>query len=253
MKKRKTPKKTAKKASKSSPGKRLRLSKKPLKKISRKSFKSKKLEIKAPAPIPQPAEFRPQPVPQAPAGFELPSRYGDNRLVLLVRDPWWIFAYWEVTPELEREVLERVRRQGSFPEKTVLRVHDVTDAVLENPHPFFDIEIGQANNWYVDVGQPDRQWQAQIGIRTPEGKFFALVTSNVVRTPRYGASNVLDEEWLLPDDLYWKLFGASSGFGKSVSSLNAQQILERYLKSIVSSPGGPAAKAKSAAATQNKP
>ena len=240
MKKKKIVKKSPKKALKRVPKKTLRkpvkVSKRPSKRITRKSFKNKKLAIKKPLPLlQQPVPIEPRPAPQGPVGFELPSGYGDNRLVLMVRDPWWVFAYWEVTPELEREVLERVSRQGSFPEKTVLRVHDVTDQGLENPHPFFDIEIGQANNWYVDVGQPNRQWQAQIGIRTPEGKFFALVTSNVVRTPRYGASDVLDEEWLMPDDLYWKLFGASSGYGKSVSSLDARQILERYRKTIVSS------------------
>ena len=28
--------------------------------------------------------------------FRFPSGYGDNKIVLLARDPWWIFAYWEI-------------------------------------------------------------------------------------------------------------------------------------------------------------
>ena len=35
--------------------------------------------------------------------FELPAQYGQNKLVLLVRDPWWVYAYWEVTDSKRRE------------------------------------------------------------------------------------------------------------------------------------------------------
>ena len=28
----------------------------------------------------------------------LPVYYEEDKLVLLIRDPWWIYAYWEVTP-----------------------------------------------------------------------------------------------------------------------------------------------------------
>jgi len=74
----------------------------------------------------------------------------------------------------------------------------------------------------------------EVGVRTREGRFFMLVRSNVVRTPRFGVSDVLDEEWMLPDELYWKLFGMS-GLGRQKSSLDVREILERYLKSVVSS------------------
>jgi len=28
---------------------------------------------------------------------DLPGGYGKDRLVLQVRDPWWLHAYWEIT------------------------------------------------------------------------------------------------------------------------------------------------------------
>jgi hypothetical protein len=31
-------------------------------------------------------------------GFELPSGYGDNKILLLVRDPYWVYSYWEISP-----------------------------------------------------------------------------------------------------------------------------------------------------------
>ena len=178
-------------------------------------------------PAPVEASFSPKP-----SGFELPAAYGDNKLVLLVRDPWWLYAYWETTPEREREVLGLVRSSGLSVETKVLRVYDVTDKEWPDTHTFFDIEIGIANNWYVDVGKPDRQWIAELGFRAHGGRFFSLVRSNRVRTPRFGVSDVLDEEWLLPDDLYWKIFGLSGGFGKPKSSLEVREVLERYLRGL---------------------
>ncbi len=170
------------------------------------------------------------------APFDLPTAYGEDKLVLLVRDPWWIFAYWEVTPRRGQEVRDEIQRLGLREQKTVLRVYDVTDAAPQNAHSHFDIELNfMTDNWTIDVGAPDRQWMAELGIRTQDGRFFVLVRSNVVRTPRFGVSQVLDEEWLLPDELYWKIFGLSGGFGGQKSSLDMREILERYLKGIVSS------------------
>ncbi len=206
----------------------------------RKFIKNKHLEDPvALKPIERPANNAPQFFQNSEASF--PSFYHENKAALLVRDPWWIFAYWEVTPEREREVYGEIARAGLTPEKTVLRVYDVTDAV-SNGHKssFFDIELNfPVNNWYIDVEKPDRQWAAEIGIRTHGGRFFMLVRSNTVRTPRYGVSDILDEEWMLPDELYWKIFGLSCGFGKQRSSADVKEILERYLKNIASSENSP--------------
>lgn len=161
--------------------------------------------------------------------FGLEPRYQDNKIVLLVRDPWWIYAYWEVTLARQTEVRAHIQRQGLSQDKTVLRVYDAVGA-------WFDIEAGFADNWHIDVGAPDSEWVAELGIRTREGPFFAWVRSNKVRTPRFGISDVIDEEWMLPEDLYWKLFGLSGGLAHPRSSLEVQEVMRRYLRSLVSSP-----------------
>ena len=171
-----------------------------------------------------------------PKRFELPETYGDNKLVLLVRDPWWLYAYWETTQQKNDEVRGRIYELGLEPHKTVLRVYDVTDTDPSRPNSYFDIELNfMVNNWTIDVGVSDREWMVELGIRTKDGQFFMLVRSNIVRTPRYGVSHILDEEWLLPDELYWKIFGLSGGFSERKSSLEMRDILERYFKGILSS------------------
>jgi hypothetical protein len=181
---------------------------------------------------------------QAGDGWQFPQRYGVDQLVLLVRDPWWLFAYWEVTPEQESRVSERLSRDGRQADRKVLRVYDVTE---RGQRPFFDIEVHPlADNWYIDVGAPDREWEAEYGIRARGGEFYALVRSNRVRTPRYGISDVIDEEWMMPDDLYWKLLGRSGGLIDAKSSLEVRRYLDRYLKQNLSSEA-PATRAPGAA------
>lgn len=226
-KKTKVPKKIFKKAA--SPLR--KIARKIKSKIVRKSLKN--MDVKK---LFSPIFEKPAGLPSGPSpktnGFELPAVYGENKLVLLVRDPWWLYAYWEATPEREQEVLGFVRSSGLSIEAKVLRIYDVTDKEWPDTHAFFDIEVGIANNWYVDVGKPDRQWITELGFRAHGGRFFSLVRSNCVRTPRFGVSDVLDEEWLLPDDLYWKIFGLSGGLGRQKSSLAVREVLERYLRGL---------------------
>lgn len=168
--------------------------------------------------------------------FQLPQNYGDNKIVLLVRDPWWIYAYWEITDCRMGEVRDQIQKLGLSAKQTVLRVYDVTDTSIERANSFFDIQLHvMTDNWMIDVGNPNRQWIVDLGIRTHDGQFFVLVRSNLVRTPRFGISDVIDEEWMMPDELYWKLFGMSGGFSSNKSSLDLKGVLERYLKGSVSS------------------
>ena len=170
-----------------------------------------------------------------PADLRLPASYGEDKLALLVRDPWWLFAYWEVTPTRQEEVVREVKRSGHRSWKTVLRVYDVTQSSLEKSRSFFDIELNfYTDNWYIDVGQPDREWMAQIGLRAANGSFFALVSSNRVRTPSFGISDVLDEEWMLPEDVYYQLIGMS-GLNAQQGSMDIRKMLEKYLSRLVSS------------------
>lgn len=212
-----------------------------LKKLAKKSAQKKQIKKKAKKPL----KFLPDneirqslasnPMPKN-MGPELPNRYGEDKLVLLVRDPWWLYTYWEVTPQNERSVHEKVKRSGEKIDRTVLRVYDVTEAAQNKNGSFFDIEIANfSDNWYVDVGSPDRDWVAELGIRSNSGAFYPMLRSNTVRTPRYGVSDVVDEEWMMPDELYWQLLGRSGGLWDAKSSLEVRRYLMRYLKSNVSS------------------
>lgn len=180
----------------------------------------------------------PTPQYRSPEEFQFPYGYGDNRIVVMVRDPWWVFSYWEITHQRENEVKDKIYRKGLMPAKSVLRVYDVTDVEFNgrNAHSSFNIELaGLANNWYINVGTPNRAWIIEIGIIANNGEFFVLARSNCVKTPRFGMSDVIDEEWMCQEDDYWRMFGLSGGFGLGKASLAMKEMFKKRLLEQVSS------------------
>ena len=139
---------------------------------------------------------------------ELPDGYGDNRIVLMVRDPLWIFAYWEIRKDVLNGVLNTLGPLAHR-SKAVIRLYDVTDIIFNgnNAHRHFDTDVTlESKNWYLYVGLPDRVFCAEIGILTANGTFRILARSNTVRTPRAAISDVIDEKWMSIDSLYEKVF-----------------------------------------------
>ena len=155
--------------------------------------------------------------------MEIPSGYGEDRIVLMVKDPWWLFAYWEIQPATERAARSRLLPQEVAGLQTMLRVYDVTDVDFpgQPAHHSQDVPLsGLATNWYLHTDAPDRAFIVEIGLLTSTGRFLLLARSNCVRTPRFGPSDVIDEEWAVTDEQYWTLarslgdigMGASAGF-----------------------------------------
>ena len=182
----------------------------------------------------------PSPQYRRPEEFQFPYGYGDNKIVIIVRDPWWVYAYWEVTSQKENEVKERMQRKGLSPVKSILRVYDITDINFngKNAHGFFDIDLKDfANNWYINVGAPNRSWVVEIGILANNDEFFVLARSNSVRTPRFGMSDVIDEEWMCLEDDYWRMFGLSGGFGMGKASMAMREMFKKRLMQQITSGG----------------
>lgn len=117
----------------------------------------------------------------------------------MVRDPYWIHAYWEIAEDISDMVTMALGPEGWLTSKKALRVHDVTDIEFDgnNSHRSMNIDIGEhASNWYINVDRPNRSYCAELGLIGKDGNFVCLSRSNTVRTPRAGVSEVIDEEWM---------------------------------------------------------
>lgn len=126
--------------------------------------------------------------------YELPSRYGTDRLILMARDPNWLYAYWEVTHQTYAEMRERHLREWHL-SRPVLRLSDVTPGVpQEQKH--LDVYITEeADNWYVHVGRPRHTLFAEIGRLFPHSVFVPFMRSNSVTLPPDSVSGEISEEW----------------------------------------------------------
>lgn len=125
---------------------------------------------------------------------ELPEGYGETRIVTMVRDPYWLFAYWEISHSKRQEL----GLLGNHNRPMLLRVYDVTDILFNgfNAHSSFDIEINDmANNWYIKVPEPNRSYCVDLATYNEAGGFQLIARSNSALTPRDGLSEQVDEEW----------------------------------------------------------
>lgn len=181
---------------------------------------------------PRPSHYAP---PRQWGAEELPSGYGDNKIVLLVRDPYWLHGYWEITDDKKMQA-EREARAGWNELRKVLRVYDVTGVDFNgfNANKYYDIDITpEATNWYINVGEPDRSWCVDLGVITRDGKFILIARSNIVTTPRDGASDVIDEEWMSIEEDFYKLYGL--GVGSSPGKAQIKKMIKERLQKQLSS------------------
>jgi hypothetical protein len=161
-----------------------------------------------------------------------------DRLVVMVRGPYWLHAYWE----LSRQGVERAQAslgQEWHTAKPTLRVLEVSASgtTCSAESLVRDIPIhGGVNNWYVDVQDPPRSYRLDIGYLAASGKFFVMARSNVVSTPRPGSSDAIDENWSDVAQNFDKIYAMSGGYANEGSSGDLQELFEERLRRPMGSP-----------------
>lgn len=134
---------------------------------------------------------------------EFLSGHAASRLVFMVRDPFWIYAYWEIAPDDIQSLKDKLSKEEIMEAKIILRMYDVTlvDFDGNNANFYFDIEVGHnSNNWYINLYKDGVSYVGEIGLRIPDGRFFFLARSNFVHTPRIGYSPRSEQIWMKVTD-----------------------------------------------------
>ncbi|MFH1387673.1 MAG: DUF4912 domain-containing protein [bacterium] len=149
--------------------------------------------------------------------FIFPAGYGDNRIVLMVRDPNWAYTYWEISSQRLQEIAGELGKTIFNRSQKILRVYDT-----ENWR-YFDVDINsEAINWYLKMPETDHSYCVEIGFVTPDGRFIAAARSNCVTMPRDKASDLIDENWVPGDwDNIYSLSGGHSARTGSFSWLSS--------------------------------
>ena len=128
----------------------------------------------------------------------IPTSYEKTWIALIVKDPHWVYATWEISQNSLYPFLSRLEDSQS-PSRIILRVYDVTCIQFNgtNANYYFDLEVGcSANNWYVHLSMEHASYCAEIGIMAFDGTFTPLARSNFVQTPRSGHSWRTEQIWM---------------------------------------------------------
>jgi hypothetical protein len=131
---------------------------------------------------------------------KLPEMYNSTDVTLMVKDPYWIHAYWETTPSSIQEVKKKIG-VGTFKKSIyTLRIHDISapQSKVENARTHFDIDVDpKAQNWYINLWRDNVTYFADFGVRAPKGAFYPLARSNTVTTPRAATTSEMpDAIWM---------------------------------------------------------
>jgi hypothetical protein len=161
-------------------------------------------------------------------------RQAEDRLVVMVRDPYWLHAYWELAPQ-SVERAQSALGQHWHATKPVLRLfHVAADGAAKLLR---EIPIhGGVNHWYIDVQNPPQQYRLEIGYLTAGGQFYCLARSNTVTTPPAGTSDSIDENWVDIDQNADRIFAMSGGYSDRGTSLELQELLEERLRRPMGNP-----------------
>jgi hypothetical protein len=155
-----------------------------------------------------------------------------DRLVLMVRGPYWLHAYWELTPA------GVVRAQAALGEqwhssKPMLRLIKVsaTGSSTSAERVARDIPIhGGVKNWYIDVANPPETYRVEIGYLAANDRFFSLARSNTVSTPASTSSEKLDNHWTEVVENCDKIYAMSGGYSQESNASELQELLEERLR-----------------------
>jgi hypothetical protein len=154
-----------------------------------------RVSVRGPAPTPvteeeriESSKYLARDIPKRRRRFEeerflFPETYEVDRVRLLVKDPEWLFAHWDVSPGAWKALHEELGERAMALSKLTLRVEDPSNGALTVillPHG--------ARNWYLRTQAVSRAYRAELGLTTPSGAFRAIATSNTVVTPRVGPS-----------------------------------------------------------------
>jgi phosphate transport system substrate-binding protein len=114
---------------------------------------------------------------------ELPAALStsrDSRVVLTPRDPRHAYAYWDITATQQAAM----QKQGG--QKLMLRLYDVTGINIsyQKPHSVHQFECDATNqDLHVSIGMGGRDYIADLGYVTTDGRWLQLARSAPIRTP----------------------------------------------------------------------
>ena len=163
-----------------------------------------------------------------------------DRVVLMVRDSYWIQACWQVLRTSVKRA-EAALAEHWHTAKPMLRLLEVdgSNTTSTSERVVREVEIhGGVNNWYIEVNNPPQSYRVDLGYLAANGKFYTLCRSNAVSTPLPDSTSEIDENWSDIAENYEKVFALSGGYSEDGNSGELRELFEERLRRPMGPPNG---------------
>ncbi len=122
------------------------------------------------------------------ADSPMPKTYNETAIKVLVRDPSWAFAFWDISDN-ERQALV----DGEWESSLFLRVFELPEgAQAEAKKEFFDIPVAIDDfQWYINLPKAKARYRIELCARTG-GKLKVLARSRDAWVPRQFLDSPID-------------------------------------------------------------
>lgn len=105
----------------------------------------------------------------------LPEAYGTGRLYVTPRDPHWLYAHWDITPQQQFRHNAR-----SVDRHLILRIHE--GAVRERPVAEIHVHL-ESRHWFAHVERSETVYVTELGYYQTGRRWKSLSTSAPTKTP----------------------------------------------------------------------
>ena len=162
------------------------------------------------------------------AGQVVPER---DRIVLIVRDSFWLQGYWEITAATVSriKIAMGIYWHKAFP---VLRLLEISSRGNTNSFEEVAKEIpiqGGASNWYINVPDQNKSYRLAIGYVLPSeneesDRFHLIAKSNEVLTMPTNCEG--DQSWSDITNNAEKYYAQSGGYDSARVSADLKDVFE---------------------------
>ena len=160
------------------------------------------------------------------SGFEneyaIPEHYPKTSIQLLLRDPYWAYAYWDINQFDLKTLLEKNPEQLFF-----LRVYEMMSKTSDIHDSLSSFEIpvkAEDSSWYINLPNPGRRYQVDL-ISVTEEEEMLYCRSHLIESP---GGYWLDKAAELrndPDAFKLFLAGVTDGSGNIMDNILIRKIL----------------------------
>ncbi|WP_439897254.1 DUF4912 domain-containing protein [Brachyspira pilosicoli] len=159
---------------------------------------------------------------------ELPDRYNETKLTLMMRDPEWCFFYWDISDnDISYHSLKNRRIS--------VRIFHVFGYDITNGEIHREVVVNAIyGDRYINLAMPHAYFIAELGYYDENNRFIVLARSNMIYAPRDSISSNYDEEWMVNEEII-KLLKAPKALRESLSSATIFELIDLRANHLQSS------------------